>query len=410
MKIRDLYKAILEAVGAVVSDDGLISMTRPGDDPVPFMVKEKRLAMPTDKLLNAGAFNPDGSLIAFHPICENVVLSTSPVLQKLETAMTFRLTWVLRELIMQLTAIAADPKLHKKLKMKAHGLLSALPEADEKTLAAFTKIAETTTAVGQKKLLSLYVRQGGTYGGEKVSRLGRFYPSIIDQLDEEKRTVLGVSLRKADVPMFTALLEYILPEYRDPDKYSAPSNALVAPTFHALIKVYGKVANQLNKIVDIHAAQLSNVELLTIPTDWLDEVADLSKYREIIPVLPGNDGEEGTKTVKQAPAKATVAATAKPGTTAVIAPASAAAKAKPAAGKGVSVDDMIRAVQPARPSFGFNAQRPTNPPQRGGWRGQQSQEEDLPPWARTQQQSWGNNQGGGWQRGGGSGFRGSGAL
>lgn len=401
MKIRDLYKAILEAVGAVVSDDGLVSMTRPGDDPVPLMVKEKRLAMPTEKLLNVGAFNPDGSLIAFHPICENVVLNTSPVLSKLETMMTFRLTWVMRELIMQLTSIAADPKLHKKLKMKAHGLLSALPEADEKTKDAFHKIAETTTTVGQKKLLNLYVRSGGMYGGEKVSRLGRFYPAIVDLLDEEKRTILGVTLRKADVPMFLALIEYILPDYRDPDKYAAPSNALVAPTFHALAKVYGKVANQLNKIIDLHAAQLNDPEALRIPTEWLDEVQDLTKFREIIPVLPGNDGEEGTKTVK------TPATAAKPGT--AVAASAAPAAVKPKAGaKGVSVDDLIRATTPPPRQFGFG-QPAQNAPARGGWRGQQ-QEEDLPPWARTQQApAWGN-QGGGFSRGGGFARGGGGSL
>ena len=407
MKIRDLYNAILVAVGAVVNDDGLISMTRPNDEPVPFMVKDKRLAMPTEKLLNAGAFNPDGSLIAFHPICENVVLDTSPVLAKLETAMTFRLTWVVRELIMQLTAIAADPKLHKKLKMKAHGLLSALPEADEKTKDAFTKIAETTTTVGPKKLLALYVRQGGVYGGEKVSRLGRFYPSIVDQLDTEKRAILGVSLRKADVPMFLALIEYILPEYKDPDRYSAPSNGLVAPTFHALIKCYGKVANQLNKIVDIHAGQLNDADSLRIPTDWLDSVQDLTPYREIIPVLPGNDGEEGTKTVKTASKGAVV--NTKPGTPVVGAPAAAAAKPK-SSGKGVSVDDLIRAVTPPPRAFNAGFTQPARAPARGGWAGVQSQDEDLPPWARKAPTAagWGQ-QGGGFQRGGG-GFGGRGSL
>lgn len=407
MKIRDLYKAILEAVGAVVNDDGLISMTRPGDEPVPLMVKDKRLAMPTDKLLNAGAFNPDGSLIAFHPMCENVVLNTSPVLSKLETAMAFRLTWVLRELMIQLTGIAADPKVHKKLKMKAHGLLSALPEADEKTKDAFTKIAETTTTVGQKKLLSLYVRQGGMFGGEKVSRLGRFFPSIVDQLDQEKRQLLGVNLRKADVPMFLALIEYILPEYRDPDKYAAPSNALVAPTFHALTKVYGKVANQLNKIVDIHAPQLNNPDALRIPTDWLDAVADLTPYREIIPVLPGNDGEEGTKTVKAAakPAGATISKT---GTPVVAAAAAAKPKAK---GAGLSVDELLKGITPPPRQFTSNFAAPVrNQTARGGWGGQQNQDEDLPPWARTQQNTgWGSGQqGGGWSRGGGvAGGRGS---
>lgn len=405
MKIRDLYKAILEAVGAVVNDDDLVSMTRPGDDPVPLMVKEKRLAMPTEKLLNLGAFNPDGSLIAFHPICENVVLDTSPVLQKLETMMTFRLTWVLRELIVQLVAIAADPKQHKKLKMRAHGLLSALPEADERTKNDFIKIAEHTTTIGPKKLITIYVRKGGMYDGEQVSRLGRFYPSIVDSLDQEKRTLHGVSLRKSDVPAFLALIEYLLPDYRDADRYASPSNALVAPTFHALVKTYFKVANQLNKVIDVHAGQLTDVESLRIPTDWIEAVQDLNEYREMIPVLPGNDGEEGTKTVKLPPAKSAAVQQ--------LSKANAAAQAKPAktTGKGISVDDLIRKITPPRPSFGGFGQQaaPVRQQQQTGWRGQV--EEDLPPWARTQPQAFGQPTGGGWSnRGGGFSRGGGGAL
>jgi hypothetical protein len=88
MKLRELYNAILVASGAIVTDDDLISITRPDDDPVFCMVNEKRLAMPSEKLLNKGAFNPDGSLIAFHPMSENVVLGTSPVLTQLEKMMT----------------------------------------------------------------------------------------------------------------------------------------------------------------------------------------------------------------------------------------------------------------------------------------------------------------------------------
>lgn len=410
MKIRDLYKAILEATGAIVNDDGLVSMTLPGEEPIPLMVKEKRLAMPTEKLLNAGAFNPDGSLIAFHPICENVVLNPSPVLQQLEKMMAFKLSLSLRELFVQLVAVAADPKQHKKLKMKAHGLLSALPDADERTRNDLTKIFESTTATGQKKLLSLYVRSGGMFNGEKVSRLGRFFPSVVDQLDEEKRSVLGVSLRKADVPAFLALVEYVLPEYKDPDKYAAPSNALVAPTFHALVKVYGKVANQINKVVDIHAAQLDDPDALRIDTDWLESVHDLTPYRELIPVLPGNDGEEGTRTVKVAPGKGAAATPTKASGTVSSVPA----RAVQPSGKGISVDDLIKAVTPPRPTFGgFTSNQPTRAGfAGGGFRSPQNQEADLPPWARKQPVAWGGgNQPapGGWG-GGGRGGRSGGTL
>lgn len=400
MKILDLYKAVLEASGASIDDDGLVSMTRPGEDPIPFMVTEKRLALPTAKLLNAGAFNPEGNLIAFHPICENVVLDTSPVLQKLETAMTFRLTWVMRELIMQLVTVAANPKLHKKMKVREHGLLSAMPDADEKTRDLLLKVMENTTTVGQKKLLTLYVRKGGTFGGEKVSRLARFFPSIVDALDQDKRTLLGTQLRKADIPQFLALIEYLLPEYRDSDRYASPSNASVAPTFHALVKTYAKVANQFNKIIDTHANQLQNPDQLKIDTSWVDDVQDLSNYREQIPVLPGNDGAEGTRTAK--PAKVAPATTAtstatpapswqKPTTQTHSTPTKTAGK--------MSVDDLIKGLTPPRGQYGsFQSNRAVQQ----GWGGQQVQNNtaDLPPWARPTQASWNTPAPGGFQRGG----------
>lgn len=399
MKILDLYKAVLEASGASIDEDGLVSMTRPGEDPIPFMVSEKRLALPTPKLLNAGAFNPEGNLIAFHPICENVVLDTSPVLQKLETAMTFRLTWVMRELIMQLVTVAANPKLHKKMKVREHGLLSAMPDADEKTRDLLLKVMENTTTVGQKKLLTLYVRKGGTFGGEKVSRLARFFPSIVDALDQEKRTLLGTQLRKADIPQFLALIEYLLPEYRDSDRYASPSNASVAPTFHALVKTYAKVANQFNKIIDTHANQLQDADQLKIDTSWVDDVQDLSAYREQIPVLPGNDGAEGTRTAKVA--KPTVAAP----TTASSSAAPSWQKPQPQAttasskstGK-MSVDDLIKGLTPPRGQYGgFQANRAAP-----SWGGQQVQNNtaDLPPWARPVQASWNTPAPGSFQRGG----------
>lgn len=392
MKIRDLYKAILEAVGAVVNDDDLISMTRPDDDPVPLMVNDKRLALPTDRLLNQGAFNPDGGVIAFHPMCENVVLDTSPVLEKLQTAMAFRLTWVLRELMAQLVAVAADPKMHKKMKIGAHGLLSAMPEADDRTRNDFTKIIESTSTMGAKKLITLYVRKGGLYEGAKVNRSARFYPVIVDGLDQEKRTLYGVNLRKADVPAFLALIEYVLPEYKDADRYAAPSNSLVAPGFHALVKTYYKVANQINKIIDVHADHLEEADSLRIRTDWFEYVQDLSPYREQIPVLPGNDGAEGTKVQRSAPAPV---GSSLPGK----GPVTTAAPVKK--GQGVSVMDALKALTGPPPAVagGFQSQgrwgtrQPTGP-----------NPMDLPPWARPKDESIGRWGGGGGGRSSGGGY------
>ncbi|QVD49145.1 hypothetical protein LUCX_75 [Xanthomonas phage vB_XciM_LucasX] len=401
MAILDFYKQLIESVGGVIGEEGLISLRRPEDEPQPFMVTGKRLALPLPALLNQGAFNADGQVIAFHPICENVVLKTSPVLEKFELAMTFRLTYVLRELIMQLTAVAADPKQHKKLKMRAQGLLSAMPDADEKTREAFFKILKNTTSVGDHPLISLYVRQGGgLYNGEKVNRLARFYPAVVRELERGDRTIYGVKLRQADEAAFQALIEYILPEYRDDDHYSSPSNSLVAPSFHALIKTYYKVANQLNKITEMYAEQLTNADELRIPTDWIEDAQDLGQFREKIPVLPGNDGADGAKQVRVQP-QAAMGATATPATT----PAAPVRQS----GKGLSIDEALKLAQPKPPAFGGQQQSFG----RGNRFGQQAPQDDLPPWAQSSVQNTFASRGGGWGRGGGGGGwggRGGGVL
>ena len=382
MKIRDLYKEILTAVGAVVNDDDLISMTRPDDDPIPFVVNDLRLALPSDRLLNQGAFNEGTGYIAFHPMCENVVLDPSPVFEKLQTAMAYRLTWVLRELLVQLVAVAADSKLHRKMKIGAHGLLSAMPDADKRTMTDLTKVFEGTSTTGTKRLINLYVRMGGTYEGAKVNRLGRFYPTIVDGLDVEKSTLNGVNLRKADVPAFLALIEYVLPEYKT-ERYSAPSNSLIAPSFHALVKTFYRVANQINKVVDTHADHLENPEALKIPTEWSEHVQDLSVYRDQIPVLPGNDGAEGTKTQRTSPAVSH--------TTPIDRSRQPAAPSSGGKGAVVSVTDALAAL--TRPP---QQQQPT-----GRWNSmaaQRNSDADLPPWARKQEEPSGWGSGGGIRR------------
>lgn len=362
IKPTTLFEMVLNSAGADHDENGLVSMRMIDEEPLPWKIGGKRLAIPYKELLREGAFNEGAQLIAFQPFSENVVLDTSPVLESLNNAFLHRLTTVTKDLVIQLSAIAADTSKHPKMKMNAQKVLSAMPDADEAMAKSFAKIMQASTTTGKNQLLSLFVRSSGTYGGEKVHRLGKFFPRVASELDDGGHEIFGVTLRKKkDVPMFKALLEYLFPGFEDPDTYSAPSNSPVAPSFHALLKCFAKVAGQLNKIVDIHARHLVNPEALRIDIDWRDAIETLDQYRDMLPVLPGNDGKEGIKTHRTRVEKAAVAA-----------PAEEPAPVRREG--GVSVSDFLGGI------------RQTNQPQAGGW-GQPANAGGLQPTGfRAQQQ------------------------
>lgn len=291
MDILELYKGILASGNAIVGDEGHVSVVVVGDDPIPFRIDGARLTLPTQDHLRAGSFNPDSGMIAFHPICENVALEQSAVYRKLEELLQFRLSAVLRELILQLTLLAQDKKSHAKMAPGERGLLMAMPNADSDTYETVRKIVNRAAGQGNRKICSLYVRRGGSYAGSDVSRLGRFIVSVIMDLDETARELWGVDIRKQDLPEIKELFEYILPEYADHETYSRPSNSQVAPNLHALLRTFSVVAKRLNRIVELHSENLQNADDLLIPLDWMEEIADLSQYRARVPTLPGNDGQ-----------------------------------------------------------------------------------------------------------------------
>lgn len=399
IKPTTLFELVLSSAGAVFDDTGLVSMRLANEDPMPWKIGGKRLAIPYKQLLRDGAFNEDGQLIAFQPFGENVVLDPSPVLESLNNALLHRLTNVTKELFVQLSHVAADKDKHPKMKMNAQKVLSALPDANERTAKDFSKIMAAAGTVGKQQLLSLFVRSSGTYGGEKVNRLGKFFPRVMSELEDGGNEIFGVELRKKDVPMFKNLMEYLLPGYEDPDTYSAPSNSPVAPSFHALLKCFAKVAAQLNKIVDIHARHLENADDLRIDVSWREAIDSLEEYRDLLPVLPGNDGKEGIKT-QRVRAEKTTAAT------------STAAAAAPVVRKegGLSVTDFLGGMRQNSQAQVGGWGQPNNAGglQPTGFRAQQQEMmrrqrelENLPDWARPQEvndrvnsSNWGGGNGG----------------
>lgn len=312
MQLVDLYRRILQSLQVEVDEHNLLSFAY-NDIRQPLTIEDRRLALPTREILNMGM---SADIVPFHPLSESHARGESKVLQKLKSLVTVRLSQVLAELLHDLTEIAADTKRHSKLSPKAQLLLSAMPEADERTVKDMDRILEAMGKDPNRKLVSLYLKRGGHYHGRKMSRVAVINFPIFAEFENENRSVFGVSLRKKDFIAFKNLFLYLLPDLEEPDGYNAGSMSLVAPYLDSLIQSYVKVARALNAVSEVQKKHLEDFDSVYIDISWEEDVRDWGVYRDEIPPLADSMGvplqDEGAPAAQpaaQAPEQVTIPVT-----------------------------------------------------------------------------------------------------
>lgn len=287
MTIIELYESIVKSLGLDIDEEGLVSMVL-DDQRYPCLIDGKRLAIPTQKRLRSGEW--DG-LIAFHPLSENVARGESPVIKKLRALVNYRLTEVISTLMTELMELASNPEIHSKVKPGQGELLQVLSEADEKTLKGLERVLSSVTTDGEHRLVSIYLKHGGRWMTNDYSRVAIADFPIVEEFESDEPTIFGKKLsRKRDKKSIEKLFMYLLPNSDSFETYSYGSNSMVAPYFHALCMSYATIAKQLNKITRKMRSHLDNPKAITIDLKWVDAMDDLKDYRDLIPVLEGNDG------------------------------------------------------------------------------------------------------------------------
>lgn len=287
MDINLLYKSITAAVGLQADEHGLLSMDIDGQL-LPCELSGKRMALPTRTVLSQADWE---HVVAFHPLSENVLRGESPVLKKLRVLMSLRVTYVLTKLMERLLEIAADHDYHKKLSPTAAEFLTRVPNADEKTVKALDKILDSLELTGDRRLVSIYLKRGGSLGGDKFSRVAVTSFPILDQFENDDHEIFGVKMRGKDKETIANLFNYLIPNGNNLEAYSAGSNSATAPYFQSLSMAYAKLAKRINTVVRVFKKHLADADQLTIETDWESMITDLDVYRDLIPSLSGNEGE-----------------------------------------------------------------------------------------------------------------------
>lgn len=333
MKMLDLYREFLADAGAVVDKDGFVTLDRFGEKE-PWLVKGKRLALPTHQ--QQRNFNGEKTVL-FHPLYENAIKGESDVLADYRRTIGERISLSFMALAAQLLTIATSERMHKKLSPPQSKYLTLIPEADESMLDTLGKLIEACPlGQNQRVFTSIYLAKNAELHGKKHKRVAvvswPLYEALVnDGLERERKMeeraavrdkakkdkvepkdiptpenkTFGVKLSVKERQVFIRLFEYLVPGLSEAyaasgdmgeATYNRASDALVAPSMHALMQSIEAIIDPLNAICDLFQDKLGdNYDAIRMKGDWVEAFnPDPSVYREEIKMVPPTIGNDGT--------------------------------------------------------------------------------------------------------------------
>lgn len=295
--LRNFYTACMGAMDVQFTEDGTAVMETVGDTLRPVVVSnDEILVMPTEERLRSGDWT---GTQPFHPLSENALRGESVVLKKLRVLAAARLTGVTQTAVQMLCEIAADTKLHAKLSPSASKFLDHATKADAKTMDKLKAVMDKVSITGDHRLLAFYFNRPGEQKKSSYTRSCRVDFPVFDEFKHKESLVFGVKMRIADKEVAKGIFEWLfdIDDVADVDtqdlfdKYGSGTTSLNVPYFTTLMNSFVKVANQLNNKLKLFKKTHGElVNALHIDTTWAEELADLSKYRDLIPPLRGNEG------------------------------------------------------------------------------------------------------------------------
>lgn len=297
------YKEILPAFACVVDKDGFIESVSPTGSSKPATISGAVLVLPTPANLRKG-FSEEQ--FPFHPLCESMSRQgTSPAIQYLQRAAKAIISLNVVMLGQHLLELACDVSTHKDIPPDASDFLVKLADCDkdkniktvyEKVIAAATK---------KNRIATVYLKNGGTFNGVKVNRSCVIRIPLLEDLQQEGKDVLGVTVSKKQRKILTALFKLIVPFGDNPEEYSYGTVNRHAPYLQCLLVAYAKITKVINQCINNYAVPL-HLPVKPIPTYDPKIVDTFEKARaEVeIPTLRGNEGgikegpEEADQTVR----------------------------------------------------------------------------------------------------------------
>lgn len=296
MKAIEFYGQFLQSLGVEVDTTyETLGMKLPGS-PTPITANKKTLVLPTDKVL--AEYNTMAKDIqVFHPACENVLRKDSEVFNFLKRLVRVSLTMDLQSISLDMLKVAMTPEYTEKATKAQRKILAKLPEVDQKAYENLESIFDKNDVNGENKFINITVERGQEIAGVKYNRVATIHFPFLKELHHAKDRAYGVKVRKRDIDIYRTLFnEIIFGDFglTEASGFMMEKGTLsqTAPNFHVLVESYMVVKQAL---IDFYKpfksifTPINGVDDLEM--SWKEGLDELEKYRTIIPVFPGNDGE-----------------------------------------------------------------------------------------------------------------------
>jgi hypothetical protein len=294
--LAKVYDEMRQAFGFGKDDNDGWVIIAPGGE-IPLTIKGKQVVTPTQAILKESDWD---KYQPFHPLCENIRRKKSPVLEKVQAYVTNRIKTVMVEIISKLTELSLDVDAHDKLTADQREYLTIFEKANDKTMKNFAGLFSKIlgSSPGEAELVAAFVRRGGTWHGEEYARLTTISFPIMQEEFGETGKVFGHSITARDKDILFKVLRHILPKIDDPEAYCYGTRSEIAPMFHSLMMAFHSVAVDLNRVTKLlggYDKEFMGRNLIV--TSWSAQMPNLFEYKDVIPVLTGNDGEPNQEDV-----------------------------------------------------------------------------------------------------------------
>lgn len=287
-----MYSAVLTSLGCEVDANDLVSFIMPSGDRSPLLVEGKRLVIPTPEML--GRINSEQH-IAYHPLCEMIMLNESQVQAKIRNVINIKTMFVISTLMLELIGIAISNDKETISKSPYFDLFEQMHEATPRTQKAVKALVETLKPSGlNKRLVNFMSKRVGKINDKEYRRITSVVFPIMDEFKANMPSdrIFDVKMAKKDKEVIYRLLKYIVPNIEVTDYYSQGSESMIGPNFDSLVKSYAMLMGDVNKVSWKFKDSLANVSFLNADLGYMDMIKDLEQYKGFLPVLEGNQGEQ----------------------------------------------------------------------------------------------------------------------
>lgn len=310
MKLTELYTSILAYCGMTVKPDGLICFNFGNpDDPV--LVDEKKLFLPIPDVLKRPANND----IIFHPFVEYVNRGESNVVKMLRRSLYLKINCTVVQLVDKLLAVLESTDAQKNMNAEQRELMKAVSGSkrtnnEENIRLRFSAFLTKRQELISQLFVSLYLKKNGTLLGEKHTRVGVSTFMIYKQIDDAQSNELTKDQKK----VLKELIAFIFPGSDDEtsEDSNGYSDSSACPWLDCLLNTASNLTTRINELFELYTPLLGEdeVELKNhlFNHDWMDEVAQLEKYRKEILLIPSHLSAMDSAPEEPAKPAATVAA------------------------------------------------------------------------------------------------------